>query len=85
MRQLHLQSSIRIVWQVSPQSPVDIFRHEVHYWTVWVYTEARTVLSAVVTYFFFICWCLEVPSDNRIRHVPRCVHNRAQNFRLEAL
>jgi hypothetical protein len=37
-----------------------------------VYTEARTLLRAVMTNFFFNCWCLEIPSDNRIRHVPRC-------------
>jgi hypothetical protein len=26
---------------------------------------------------------LEIPSDNRIRHVPRRVHYHAQSFRLE--
>jgi hypothetical protein len=45
--------------------------------------EASTVLRAVVADFFFNCWYLEIPLDNRIRHVPKCVHNRAQSFRLE--
>jgi hypothetical protein len=30
--------------------------------------EASTVLKAVAADFFFNCWCLEIPSDNRIRH-----------------
>jgi dUTPase len=46
--------------------------------------EASTVLRAVAANFFFNCWCLEIPSDNRIRHIPRCVHDHAQGFRLEA-
>jgi hypothetical protein len=29
--------------------------------------EASTVLRAVAEYFFFNCWCLKIPSDNRIR------------------
>jgi hypothetical protein len=29
--------------------------------------EASTVLRAVVADFFFNCWCLGIPSDNRIR------------------
>jgi hypothetical protein len=33
--------------------------------------EASTVLRAVAADFFFSCWDLEIPSDNRIRHVPR--------------
>jgi hypothetical protein len=45
--------------------------------------QASTVLRAVAADFFFICWCLEIPSLNRIRHVPRCVHYHAQSFRLE--
>jgi hypothetical protein len=45
--------------------------------------EASTVLRAVVADFFFNCWYLEIPSDNRIRHIPRCVHYHAQDFRLE--
>jgi hypothetical protein len=44
--------------------------------------EASTVLRAVAADFFFNSWCLEIPSDNRIRHVPRCVHYHAQSFRL---
>jgi hypothetical protein len=31
-----------------------------------VYIEVRTPLRAVVTDFFFNCWCREIPSDNRI-------------------
>jgi hypothetical protein len=45
--------------------------------------EASTVLRAVVADFFFNCWYLEIPSDNRNRHIPRCVHYHAQGFRLE--
>jgi hypothetical protein len=43
---------------------------------------ASTILRAVVADFFFNCWYLEIPSDNRIRHIPRCVHYHAQGFRL---
>jgi hypothetical protein len=32
---------------------------------------------------FFNCWYLEVPSDNHVRHVPRCVHYHAQGLQLE--
>jgi hypothetical protein len=53
MRQLNLESGRRIVWQVSSQSPVVGLGHKVHYWVVWVYTEARTVSRAVVTDFLF--------------------------------
>jgi hypothetical protein len=35
--------------------------------------EASTVLRAVAADCFFNCWYLEIPSDNRIRHVPRRV------------
>jgi hypothetical protein len=42
--------------------------------------EASTVLRAVAADFFFNYWCLEIPSDNRIRHVPRWVHYHAQGF-----
>jgi hypothetical protein len=45
--------------------------------------EASTILRAVVADFFFICWYLEILSDNRIGHIPRCVHYHAQGFRLE--
>jgi hypothetical protein len=33
--------------------------------------EANTILRAVAVDFFFNCWYLEIPSDNRIRHLPR--------------
>jgi hypothetical protein len=29
-------------------------------------------LRTVAANFFFTCWCIYIPSDNRIRHVPRC-------------
>jgi hypothetical protein len=38
-----------------------------------VCAEASSVLTAEAKDFFFNCWCLEIPSDSRIRHVPRCV------------
>jgi hypothetical protein len=37
-----------------------------------VCTEASTILKVVAADFFFNCWCMEVLSDNRIRHVPSC-------------
>jgi hypothetical protein len=43
-----------------------------------MYTEVRTVLRAVMMDFFFNCWCLEIPLDNHIWHVPGCVYNRAK-------
>jgi hypothetical protein len=58
---------------VTSQLPVVWLRHEVHYEFVWVYTETSAVLTAVVTDFFFNCWCLETRPDNRIRHVPRYI------------
>jgi hypothetical protein len=75
---------------VSSQSPVDRLRREVHYWFVWVYTEARTALRAIVKDFFFNCWCLKIPSDNRIRHVPGrktldWKRSRISIFEVEAL
>jgi hypothetical protein len=33
-----------------------------------VCVEASTVLRAVTTDFFFNCWHLDIPLDNRIRH-----------------
>jgi hypothetical protein len=33
--------------------------------------EASTVLRAVAADFFFNCWYLEIPSDNRIRHISK--------------
>jgi hypothetical protein len=44
--------------------------------------EAGTILRAVAADFFFNCWYLEIPSDDHIRHIPKCVHNHAQGFRL---
>jgi hypothetical protein len=48
-----------------------------------VCAEASTVLRAVAGDFFFNCWYLEIPSNKRIRHVPKCVHYLAQGLRLE--
>jgi hypothetical protein len=45
--------------------------------------EASTVLRAVVADFYIKCLYLEISSDNRIRHIPRCVHYHAQSFGLE--
>jgi hypothetical protein len=80
-RGLNLESGRQIVWYVPSQSSVVGLRHEVHYWGVWAHTESRNVLRAAVTDFFFNCWCLEI-TDNCIRHVSGCVHNRVQTFRL---
>jgi hypothetical protein len=48
-----------------------------------MFADASTILRAVAADFFFNCWYLEIPTDNRIRHIPRCVHYHAQGFRLE--
>jgi hypothetical protein len=45
---IRYESDRQIVWHVSSQSPVVGLRREVHYWAVWVYAEARTVMRAVV-------------------------------------
>jgi hypothetical protein len=37
-----------------------------------MWAEASTILRAVAADFFFNCCCLKIPSDNRIRQVPRC-------------
>jgi hypothetical protein len=42
--------------------------------------EASTVSRAVAADFFFNCWYVEIPPDNRIRHVPRCVHIMRKAF-----
>jgi hypothetical protein len=36
--------------------------------------KAITVLRAVAADFFFNCWYLEIPSDNRIRHKEGITH-----------
>jgi hypothetical protein len=36
-----------------------------------VLAEASAVLRAVAADFFFNCWYLEIPSDNRIRHITK--------------
>jgi hypothetical protein len=41
------------------------------------------ILIAVAVDFFFNCWYLEIPSDNHIQHIPKCVHYHAQGLRLE--
>jgi hypothetical protein len=72
------------IWPVSSQLPVVSLLHEVHYYAIWVCTEARTVLRAVAADFFCNCWCTKIPSDNRIQHVTGCAHYHAQSFQLEA-
>jgi hypothetical protein len=47
-----------------------------------VCAEASTVLRAVAADFFFNRWCLEIPSDNRIRNIPRRVHRHAYGFSI---
>jgi hypothetical protein len=49
-----------------------------------VCAEANTLLRVVSADFFFNCWFMEIPSDNRIRHEPRSIHYHAQGFRLKA-
>jgi hypothetical protein len=44
--------------------------------------EASTILRAVVADFLFDCWYLEMPSDNRIRHIQRCIHSPLSCARL---
>jgi hypothetical protein len=77
IRQLHLESGRQIVLQVSSQSPVVGMRHEVHYSIVWVYTEARTVLRAVVTGFLFT---VGVWSGILFPCVSLTIHNRQDSF-----
>jgi hypothetical protein len=48
-----------------------------------VYTEALTLLRAVMMDSFFNRWCFEIPSDNRIRHVRGCVYKYAQNWNFK--
>jgi hypothetical protein len=57
---------MQIIWQVSSQSPVVWYLNEVYYWVIWMCAEAISVLRAVAADFFYNCWCLEIPSDNRI-------------------
>jgi hypothetical protein len=40
-------------------------------------------MRAVPADFLFNCWYLEIPSDNRIRNIPRCVQYHVQGFQLE--
>jgi hypothetical protein len=63
---------------MSSQLPAIGLHHEVHYWVVWVYTKARTVLITVIKNLFCNCWCLEIPLDNHIRHTAGGVLNREQ-------
>jgi hypothetical protein len=43
----------------------------------------NTVLRAVAADFFFNCWYLDIPSNNRIWYVARCIHYHTQGLRLE--
>jgi hypothetical protein len=59
-----------------------------------MFAEASTVLRAVAEDFFFNCWCVEIPSDNRIRHIPsssimrkafNCNSSRISVFEVEVV
>jgi hypothetical protein len=43
--------------------------------------EASSVLRAVAADFFFNCWFLEIPSNNRIRHIPRIQNHKSKKVR----
>jgi hypothetical protein len=43
-----------------------------------VCAEASIVLRVVAVDFFFNCCYLEIPSDNYIWHIPKCVHCHEQ-------
>jgi hypothetical protein len=45
-----------------------------------VCAEVSTLLRAVVADLFFNCWYLEIPLDNRIEQIPRCVDYCVQAF-----
>jgi hypothetical protein len=45
--------------------------------------EVSALLTAVAADFLCSCWYLEIHSDNRTRHVPRCVRYYEQVLRLE--
>jgi hypothetical protein len=47
-----------------------------------VCAEANNVMRAVAADLFLNRWHLEILSDNRIGHIPRCVHYLAQGFRI---
>jgi hypothetical protein len=48
---------MQIILQVFSQSPVIFwFRHEVHYYVIWMCAEASAVLRAVAEDLFFNCW-----------------------------
>jgi hypothetical protein len=67
-------------WGLAPLAPNDapplLLGHLGVHW-------AGNVLRTVALHFFFNCCYLEIPSDNRIRHVPRRVHYHAQGLQLE--
>jgi hypothetical protein len=48
-----------------------------------VCTEAEAVVRAVVPDFLLDRWNVEIASDNSVRHIPWCVHDLTQDFRLE--
>jgi hypothetical protein len=50
---------------------------------VWVCSEAEAVVRAVVVDFFLDLWHVEIASDNTVRHIPWCVHDLTEGFRLE--
>jgi hypothetical protein len=48
-------------------------------------TEAVAVVRAVVADCFLDGWHVEIASDKRVRHIPWCVHDLTEGFRLETL
>jgi hypothetical protein len=49
-----------------------------------MYTEAWTVLRAIVGDFFFNCWCLEILSGNPIQHESRFFYSHGPVFKFDA-
>jgi hypothetical protein len=49
-----------------------------------VCTEAKSVMGAEAADFFFYWRHSEVLADDSVWHVPGCIHNQTQDFRLKA-
>jgi hypothetical protein len=78
-----MNSGGQIDGQVSSQSPVVLWYCEVSCEVVGMCVEAVPVLGAESVDFPFN-WCdLKILSEDRIRHVPRCIGYHAQDFPLE--
>jgi hypothetical protein len=46
-------------------------------------TEAEAVVRAVVADFFLDSRHVEIAADKSVRHIPWCVHDLTEGFRLE--